>query len=168
MSNLYPARWRQDPQTLGRGGEVALVILAAVLLALALAALVGVGVAGALFGGGWVWPHGTQGAGHELHGLLTGDAADGLPPALARRAPGRTAVNGCVVAAELIAVLVLGTAAVLVARYRQPGDARGGMATRSQAGQVLGASRVRSAATIIRPDLHARRRGAPLSRGGAA
>ena len=147
---------------------MAFVILAAVLVVLALAALVGVGVAGALFGGGWVWPHGTQGAGHELHGLLTGDAADGLPPALARRVPSRAAVDGCVVVAELAAVLVLGTAAVLVSRYRQPGDARGGMATRSQAGLVLGASRIRSAAAVIRPDLRNRRRGGTWFRGGAA
>ena len=168
MSSLYPARWRQDPQSVGRGGEIALVTLAAVFLALALAALVGVGVAAALFGDGWVWPHGTDGAAHELRGLMAGDAARGVPPALARRIPGRAIVDSCVAVAELVAVLTVGAVAVLVARYRQPGDARGGMATRSQAGQVLGASRVRAAAAVIRPDLHARPHKVDRSRGGAA
>lgn len=168
MSSLYPARWRQDPQSVGRGGEIAIVVLAVALFVLALAALVGVGAAAALFGSGWVWPHGTRAAAQELRGLMAGDPAAGGSPTLARRIPGRATVIACVAVAELVAVVTMGAAGVLVARYRQPGDARGGMATRSQAGQVLGASRVRAAAAVIRPDLHARPRNVGRLRGGAA
>lgn len=39
-----------------------------VLLGLGLAALAGLGLASALFGGGWVWPHGTDTVGHVLGG----------------------------------------------------------------------------------------------------
>ena len=52
----------------------------------------------------------------------------------------------------VIAASIVG--GVLVARYRRPGDARGGMATRSEAEQVLGISKLRGARDIIRPDLY--------------
>lgn len=167
MSGLYPSRWRQDPQPLGRGGEIALVALTALLLALGLAALAGLGVAAALFGGGWVWPHSAQTSTRVLSGLIAGHPGRALPPRLAHRVPGRGAVYGCVAASELICIAVLITAAALVGRYRQPGDARGGMATRAQATRILGRSRVRAAAAIIRPDLHPDRHPRPVhSRGG--
>jgi hypothetical protein len=158
MSNLYPNRWRQDPQPVSRIGELALLACAALLLAAALAALVGLGAAAALFGGGWVWPHGTETAVHVLGGLLTGHPGRGLPPRLAARLPGPGEVYACVGMSELGCVALLVACGVLVARYRQPGDARGGMATRSQAAQVLGGARLRAVAPIIRPDLHTKRR----------
>ena len=145
---------RRDPQPLARGGEVALVTLAAVLLLLGLAALAGLGAAAALAGGGWVWPHGSDTIGAVLAGLLTGDAGRGLPPELAARLPGTAAVYSGVAVAGLLVLTVAGGGVVLFWRYHRPGDARRGMATRGEAAQVLGRSRLRAARAIIRPDLH--------------
>ena len=145
---------RRDPQPLARGGEVTLVALTGVLMLLALAALAGLGAAAALAGGGWVWPHGVGTGGAVLAGLLTGHPGRGLPPALAGRVPGPAAVYSGVVIAELLTLTVAGVGARLFWRYHRPGDARRGMATRGEAAQVLGRSRLRTARAIIRPDLH--------------
>ncbi len=139
---------------MSRGGEVAFVVLAGVLLLLGSAALAGLGAAAALFGGGWVWPSGSDTTGQVLAGLLTGEPGRGLPGEAQARVPGPVAVYSCVAAAELLMVTAAGTAAGLFWRYHRPGDARGGMATRSEAQQVLGRSRLRQARTIIRPDLY--------------
>jgi hypothetical protein len=139
---------------MSRGGEVGLVVLAAVLLLLALAALIGLGSASALFGGGWVWPSGSDTAGQVLAGLLTGEPGRGLPAPMPTRVPGSVAVYSSVAAAELLMLAAAGSVAALFWRYHRPGDARGGMATRSEAQQVLGRSRLRQARTIIRPDLY--------------
>ena len=145
---------RRDPQSLARGGEVALVALGGVLMLLGLAALVGLDVAAALVGGGWVCPHGSDTIGEVLAGLLTGHPGQGLPPELAARVPGPAAVYSGVAVAELIMLTMAGMAGVLFWRYHRPGDARRGMATRGEAARVLGRSRLRAAGTIIRPDLH--------------
>jgi hypothetical protein len=140
---------------MSRGGEVVLVVLAGVLLFLALAALIGLASASALFGGGWVWPSDNDTIGQVLAGLLTGEPGRGLPMQLQARVPGSVAVYSSVASAELLMIAAAGTAAALFWRYHRPGDARGGMATRSEAQQVLGRSRLRQARTIIRPDLYA-------------
>ena len=145
---------RRNPQPIGRSGEVALVALAAVLMLLGFAALAGLGAATALAGGGWVWPHGTDTIASVLGGLLTGHPGRGLPPELAARVPGPVAVYSGVAAAELTILVVAIVGGMLFWRYHRPGDARRGMATRSEATQVLGRSRLRAARSIIRPDLH--------------
>ena len=162
MSNSYTTR--RDPMPLSRGGEVAFVVIAAVLGALGAAALAGLGVASALFGGGWVWPHGTATIGRVLAGLLSGRPGRGLPRRAADRVPGSVAVYGCVAVAELVLLAVVIAAWVLVARYRRPGGTRAGMASRWQASDALGAGRLRAAADLIRPDLRApNRRTAPAA-----
>jgi len=72
-----PSQRQRDPVPWSRGGEVALVAIAAVLLALALAALLGLALASACFGGGWVWPHGADTIGRVLGGLLSGHPGRG-------------------------------------------------------------------------------------------
>ena len=139
---------------MARGGEVALVALAGVLMLLGMAALAGLGAAAALAGGGWVWPHGSDTIGAVLAGLLSGHPGRGLPPELAARVPGPVAVYSGVAGAELAMVVVATVGGVLFWRYRRPGDARRGMATRSEAAQVLGRSRLRAARAVIRPDLN--------------
>lgn len=148
-----PQQRGRDPQPLSRGGEVALIALAAALLLLALAALLGLGVAAALLGGGWVWPAGSQQTGPVLRGLLTGRPGTGLPPPVAARVPGPAGVYGCVAATELLTVGFGVAAVVLGWRYHRPRDARRGMATRGEAAQVLGWSRLHAARAILRPDL---------------
>jgi hypothetical protein len=152
-----PQQRRRDPQPIGQGWEAAVAVLGSALLVLGLAALCGVGTASAFFGRGWVWPHGSDTIGHVLGGLLTGHPGKGFDPHEARLVPGPAAVYLCVAVCELAAI----AAAVLVTRYRRPGDARGGMATRGEAEQALGISRLRAVRDIIRPDLY----GAGASKG---
>ena len=145
---------RRDPQPMSRGGELALVTAASALLLLALSALVGLGLASAVWGTGWVWPHGSDTIGAVLGGIMGGHPGDGLPGPLRAHVPGRAVVYSAVAGTELLLLTLTGTAGVLYWRYHRPGDARRGMATRAEAEQVLGLSRLRSTKAIIRPDLH--------------
>ncbi len=129
-------------------------VIGGALLGLGLAALLGLGVASALWGGGWVWPHGSDVIGHVLGGLLAGRPGRGLPPEQARQVAEPAAVYACVAVCELAWIALSAVAGVSVARYRRPADARGGMASRSEARQVLGLRQLRAAKTLIRPDLY--------------
>ncbi len=149
-----PYQRRRDPQPMGQGWEAPAAAIGAILLGLVFAALGGLGVASAVWGGGWVWPHGTDTIQHALGGLAQGHPGRGLPIEQRRLVAGRGAVYGCVAVAELLLVSLAITGGVLIARYRRPGDARGGMASRSEATQVLGVGKLREAKTIIRPDLY--------------
>ncbi len=146
-----PSR-RRDPQPISRGWELAVIAAGGALIAVALAALVGLGLASALWGGGWVWPHGTETVTHVLGGLLSGDPGRGLPPEQLRRVAGPVPVYTCVAVAELVLLTTAVVTAVLAARHRRPGDARGGMATRQEAEQALGLSQLRAGRAVIRPD----------------
>lgn len=147
-----PYQRRRDPQPMGQSWEVAVAALGGALLGLA--ALGGLGAASALFGRGWVWPHGTDTIGHVIGGLLTGHPGRGFDARQAPMVAGPTAVYLCVAVCEVALIVVSIAGGVLVARYRRPGDARGGMATRGEAEHVLGMSRLRAARDIIRPDLY--------------
>lgn len=153
MSAPYYQR-RRDPQPISQGWEVAAAVIGGVLLGVGLAALAGLGVASAVWGGGWVWPHGIDTITHTLGGLAQGQPGRGLPAAQRRLVAGRGAVYGCVAIAGLLFTGAAVSAGVLIARYRRPGDARGGMASRGEAAQVLGMGQLRSAKAIIRPDLY--------------
>jgi hypothetical protein len=152
MTDPYYLR-RRDPTPVGRSGEVALCVVAGVLLLMALAALVGLGVACTLFGGGWVWPHGTEQIRRTLGGLLGEQPGRGLPAALAARVPNRAAVYASVATCELIATILIVVGIAWAVRWRRPGDPRRGMATRSEARDVLGTRRLRRARSLVRPDL---------------
>ena len=147
-----PSQRRRDPQPIGRGWEIAAAGAGGALIFVALAALTGLGIASALFGGGWVWPHGTGTIAGVLGGLLYGHPGRGLPPDLLHRVPGPVPVYVCVAISELSLLATAVLAGVLIARYRRPGDARGGMATSSEAQQALGRGQLRAARVIIRPD----------------
>lgn len=148
-----PQQRLRDPQPLARGGEVAFVIVAGALLLLGLAALTGLGAAAAVFGAGWVWPDGVDQIGQVLRGVLSGHPGWGLPESLQEGVPGRAAVYSCIAVSELVMLSVVGTTGVLFWRSHRPGDARRGMATRAEAQQVLGRSRLRRARHLLRPDL---------------
>jgi hypothetical protein len=155
MNSSGLSQQRRDPQPMTQGWELAVAAIGGVLLALGLAALVGLGAASALFGRGWVWPHGTTVIGRVLAGLLTGKPGQGLEPSGLRAVADPAAVYACVAISELTVILASIWAGVLLARYRRPGDARRGMATRREAEAVLGLSALRAARPIIRPDLTA-------------
>src|SRR3954447_24651377 len=147
-----PPQPRRDPQPISRGWELAAAAVGGALVAVALAALTGLGLASALWGDGWVWPHGTETLIHVLGGLLHGDPGRGLPPDQLRQVAGPVPVYTCVAAAELVLVTAAVISAVLISRYRRPGDARGGMATRGEAEQALGLRQLRAGRAGIRPD----------------
>jgi hypothetical protein len=153
MSAAYQRR--RDPQPMGQGWEVAVAVIGGALLALGLAALCGLGAASALFGRGWVWPHGTDTIGHVIGGLFAGRPGRGLDLRQARLVARTPAVYLCVAVCELAVIAASSAGGVLILRYRRPGDAQGGMATRTEAKQVLGVSKLRGARQIIRPDLYA-------------
>ena len=152
---IAPYQRRRDPQPMGQGWEVAVAVIGGALLGFGLAALCGLGAASALFGRGWVWPRGTETIGRVLGGLLTGNPGRGLNPRQAPLVAGSAALYLCVAVCEVAVIAASTVGGVLIARYRRPGDARGGMATRREAEGVLGISRLRGAKQIIRPDLYA-------------
>ena len=148
---------QRDPYPVGQGWEVAVAVLGGALLAIGLAALLGLGVASAVWGRRWVWPHGADTIGRVLGGLLAGHPGRGLPPAQASEVAGPFAVYTCVAVCELALIVACIAAVMTVVRYRRPGDARSGMAGRSEAARALGVRQLRAARTVIRPDLYGRR-----------
>ncbi|TAM86069.1 MAG: conjugal transfer protein [Jatrophihabitans sp.] len=139
---------------MGRGWETALVAVSVAVIAAALAALAGQGLAASLFGGGWVWPPGTRAdLVRALGGLLRGRPGVSLAITDAAKLPGTAAVYICVALAEIITATLVTAAGVTWSRYRRPRDARRGMATRAEALRVLGTIELRRAQPIIRPDL---------------
>ena len=130
--NPYPWTWE-----LPAGGACA------VLLVLALGVHLGNGLAHHTAGDGWTWPHNRA-------------LFDSIPNVLSST----EAVPGAgewIISVELLLILGLGWAAV-TAWQRWGADRLKGMATPEQAEQVLGVSRLRRVAHIIRPDLHTSRR----------
>ena len=147
-----PAQRRRDPQPISRGWELAAAAVGGAGIAVALVALAGLGLASALWGDGWVWPHGTETVIHVLGGLLHGDPGRGLSADQLRQVAGPIPVYACVAVAELVLVATAVISAVLISRYRRPSDARGGMATRGEAEQALGLRQLRAGRAVIRPD----------------
>lgn len=146
-----PSR-RREPQPISRGWELAVAAVGGALIAVGLAAMAGLGLASALWGGGWVWPDDTQTATRVLGGLLSGDPGRGLSPDELGRVAGPGPVYACVAAAELGLLTAAVITAVLGARYRRPGDARSGMATRGEAEKALGLRQLCAGRAVIRPD----------------
>jgi hypothetical protein len=149
---------RRDPQPVGRPGELALLAIAGGLVLIAGAALVGLGAASTLFGGGWVWPPAGSTLNHTLGGMLTGHPGRGLPPRLAARVPSPFVVYAVVAVAELLLLVMAILVERRLASYLRLGDARAGMASRAEAAAALGVGQLRRARAIIRPDLYGTRR----------
>jgi hypothetical protein len=145
---------RRDPVGYAPGWEVAVAVISGGVFVIALAALLGLGLAALLFGGGWVWPHGTSTIGSVLGGLFSGHPGHGLPLVEARRVPAAAAVYVCVAVLEGLFIAALVWVGVLIVRrFRNDG-----MATRWEAQQALGAGRLHDVKAIIRPDLYGRDR----------
>jgi hypothetical protein len=150
----YTNQRRRDPVGYTPGWEVAVAVIAGAALVIALAALLGLGLAALLFGGGWVWPHGTSTIGAVLGGAASGHPGHGLAPLQAKRMPGAATVYVCVAVLEVLFVTVLAWAGVLIGRrFRNDG-----MATRGEAQRALGDGLLHEAKAVIRPDLYGRGR----------
>ena len=140
-------------------------------------------LANLLAGAGWTWPDPTttSGAGRfnspigtafwtSLPGVLTGDSSAGLAQQEASngRLAGPSLTWGCLVVTELLVVVALGWLAIFVLQRWGPGRMRG-MATSAEAERMLGVTRLRKVAGIVRPDLHGKHAGAaPATSLGAA
>ncbi|MBM6402616.1 hypothetical protein [Phycicoccus sonneratiae] len=122
-------------------------------LVLVLAAHVGRSAANGLSGTGWALP--AQGeVFSSIPALLGGDSRAGLPPGPAA-AP--ALLYACLAVTELLAIALLLSAARWLWRAWGPGRVWG-MATRAQAQALLGPSRLRRVAPVIRPDRYPPRR----------
>lgn len=126
------------------------------------------GVANLIAGAGWTWPatdSGRLSSGPlgsplgssfwtSLPGVLSGDAAAGLAAhQAASDLAGATLLWVCLVAIESIALAAGVGAAVYGYRRWGPGRMMG-MATAAEAEALLGVTRLRKAAAIVRPDLY--------------
>lgn len=148
----------REPIAPARGGEIAFVVLSAVLLLVTAAAAAGVGLSAALFGHGWVWPHGSRSWVHLIGALTHGHPAAAFDAHTATRLPTATVVYACVGVCEAGLVLAAGCCAVWVSHWwRGPTDPRRGMATRVETRDALGVTQLRANRHIIRPDLYRRR-----------
>jgi hypothetical protein len=133
--------------------EVPVAGLAGGLLAAAMLLLAGRGVASALGGDGFLWPHGGPPILASIGGLLTGHIDRGLTAAEAGRLPSPLVVYTVIVASEVVLVGVMARLVLLWWRHLGPG-ARDGMASRAEVEAVLGVANLRRRRALIRPDLH--------------
>lgn len=143
-TNPYPWTW-----------ELPAAGIVAVLLVMVIAVHAARAVANAVAGGGWQF---TPRAAlfHALPGLVSGDATAGLattPPAYAS-APQLWVWTGLAEAVVLMALLAL---LRWVLRRWGPGRIHG-MASPGDADQLLGLTRLRRNAAVIRPDLYGKRK----------
>ena len=126
---------------------------AACLLAALLMLPAGQGAAGALFGGGWAWPHGARALLTSLGGLVSGHPGHGLSAAQAARIPAAGAVYLLIAIGEVLLCAATTYGGLLWWRHLGPG-AQLGMADRAEAETALGLSGLCRARRVIRPDLY--------------
>lgn len=126
--NPYPWTW-----------EIPVGIACALLLVLAVGVHLGNGLARLTSGHGWIWPASTQ-----LFASL---------PTVLTNPTDAAGVHAWIVTVELVLLGSIAWAAV--ASWQRWGPSRlKGVATRDQAAQVLGLTRLHRIAGIVRPDLH--------------
>ncbi|MCA0306323.1 MAG: hypothetical protein LCH87_02960 [Actinobacteria bacterium] len=100
-------------------------------------------------GAGWTWPEGKN-LFTSLPRVLAGDPAAGLT--LHDPAAGTAALYGWIVTVQVVLLAATITATIWGLRRWGPGRMHG-MASAAEAEQLLGISRLRRVAPIIRPDL---------------
>ncbi len=100
-------------------------------------------------GAGWTWPEGKN-LFSSLPRVLAGDSAAGLT--LDHPAAGMAALYGWLITVQVLLLAVTVTVTIWGLRRWGPGRMHG-MASPAEAEQLLGISRLRRVAPIIRPDL---------------
>jgi hypothetical protein len=85
---------------------MAFVVVAGFGMVLVWGAMLGLGAAGVLLGGGWLWPSSDQ-MGPVVVSLFQGRPSQGFGPMATGRVPGDLAVYSCVGLSELLAVALL-------------------------------------------------------------
>ena len=143
----YPFTW-----------EIPAAIIAGVLLVLVLGVHLGRAAANLLAGAGWGWPAREE-LFRSLPGILGGDGGAGLPRAFHGGA-GQSALWTSISVCELLLLILLGWAFKIGLDRWGPHRVQG-MATRAQAEQMLGRTRLRTASAVVRPDLYGKQRSRP-------
>ena len=143
----YPFTW-----------EIPAAIIAGVLLVLVLGVHIGRAAANLLAGAGWGWPAQAE-LFRSLPGTLRGDGGAGLPGTYHGGA-GQSALWTSIGATELLLAILLGWA-LKIGLDRWGTQRVQGMATRAQAEQMLGRTRLRKAGAVVRPDLYGKQRSRP-------
>ena len=143
----YPFTW-----------EIPAAIIAGVLLVLVLGIHLGRAAANLLAGAGWAWPARDE-LFRSLPAILGGDGGAGLPRTLHGGA-GQSALWTAIGVCELLLLILLGWA-FKVGLDRWGPQRVQGMATRAQAEQMLGRTRLRKASAVVRPDLYGKQRSRP-------
>jgi hypothetical protein len=143
----YPFTW-----------EIPAAIIAGVLLVLVLGIHIGRAAANLLAGAGWGWPARDE-LFRSLPAILGGDGGAGLPRAFHGGA-GQSALWTSIGACELLLLILLGWGFKIGLDRWGPHRVQG-MATRTEAEQMLGRTRLRKASAVVRPDLYGKQRSRP-------
>jgi len=143
----YPFTW-----------EIPAAIIASVLLVLALGVHIGRAGANLLAGAEWGWPAQAE-LFRSLPAILGGDGGAGLPGTY-QEVASQSALWTSIGACELL-LLILLASALRIGLDRWGPQRVQGMATRAQAEQMLGRTRLRKASAVVRPDLYGRQRSRP-------
>jgi len=150
------------------------------LLVLSVGIQLGRGVANLLAGAGWSWPETDAGGGassplgtsplgtafwFSLPGVVTGHADAGLPHPVPGDLAGPRLLWTSIALTELTLLAAAGWAIGYIYLRWGPGRMRG-MATAAEAEKLLGVTRLRKVAPLVRPDIYGRHapRPAPLHR----
>jgi type IV secretion system protein VirD4 len=137
--DVQPISWE-----LPAAGALCWLVLAALLMP------AGQGTASWLFGGGFVWPHGSLL--HSVGGLLAGHPGQGLAAKDVAQLASIPLIYVIILLAEVVLFTVTVWGVVLWWRHLGP-RAMQGMASRGEVERVLGLSNVRKRRKVIRPDL---------------
>ncbi|MCK5927224.1 hypothetical protein [Nocardioides sp.] len=155
--------------------EVPLAVTLATLFVIVIGIQLGRSVANLLAGAGWTWPDANAGAfpspigtafWTSLPGVLGGNAEAGLPTPVPGDLAGRGLVWASLALTELSLLAATIWAGVWAYQRWGPGRMRG-MATAAEAEKLLGVTRLRKVAGIVRPDIygkHAAAAAAPMQR----
>ncbi|MGV1009945.1 MAG: hypothetical protein ACOYBY_15245 [Dermatophilaceae bacterium] len=143
-TNPYPLTW-----------QIPLTLAIAVLLSLAIGAQVGRSLANAAAGNGWVFADRLY-LFSSLGGVFAGDAGAGLTGVARPATTGK--LWTCVGLVELLVIAVCVAGVKWGLDRWGPGRLRG-VATRGEAEALLGLTRLRKHAKVIRPDLYGPSRG---------
>ena len=149
--------------------EIPLAVTLATVFVLIAGIQFGRSAANLLAGAGWTWPDTNAGAfpspigtafWTSLPGVLAGDSVAGLPSP----APNGLAGSGLVWTSVALTEVTLLTATIWggIYAYQRWGPGRmQGMATAAEAEKILGVTRLRKVASIVRPDLYGKHAPAP-------
>lgn len=145
-----PYPWTWEPFALW-----ALMLLTVLLLGIQ----VGRGVANWFAGAGFTWPL-SKNVVTSIFGVIGGDPAAGLahPPQLGHLAS-TGAMHGWLIGTEVLLLIVYGLATLYVLRTWGPWRMLG-MASREEAERLLGRTRLRKVAHVVRPDRYGSRQSA--------